>query len=89
MRRAPDWVIEVLSPATAAHDQTIKLAAYERAGVREVWFVHPADHVVTVYEHVGGGFARPTISEMRGASSPRALPEVSIDWARILACPVP
>jgi Uma2 family endonuclease len=25
-RGAPDWVIEVLSPATAAHDQTKKLA---------------------------------------------------------------
>lgn len=51
--------------ATAAHDQTVKLAAYERAGVREVWFVHPTDQVVTVYEHVGGRFARPAITEMR------------------------
>ena len=89
MRGAPDWVIEVLSPATAGHDQTVKLTAYERAGVREVWFVHPTDQVVTVYEHVGGRFARPTISEMRGTSSSRALPEVSIDWARVLAYPAP
>lgn len=89
MRGTPDWVIEVLSPATAGHDQTVKLAAYERAGVREVWFVHPTDEVVTVYEHVGGRFARPTISEMQGTSSSRALPEVSIDWARVLAYPAP
>lgn len=44
---APDWVVEVLSPATASHDQTIKLAAYERARVPEVWLVHPTDRVVT------------------------------------------
>ena len=87
MRGAPDWVIEVLSPATAAHDQTVKLAAYERAGVRELWLVHPTDQVVTVYEQVAGGFGRPAISEMRGSLTPRALPSVTIDWARVLSFP--
>jgi len=33
MRGAPGWVAEVLSPTTLSHDQIIKLAAYERAGV--------------------------------------------------------
>jgi len=47
-RGAPDWVVEVLSPATAAHDQTVKLAAFERAGVKECWFVHPTDRTVAV-----------------------------------------
>ena len=87
MRGAPDWVIEVLSPATAGHDQTIKLAAYERAGVREVWLVHPTDQVVTVYEQGADGFGRPAISEMRGELAPRILPAVSIDWARVLSYP--
>ena len=36
VRGAPDWVAEVLSPSTARYDQTVKLSAYERAGVREV-----------------------------------------------------
>jgi Uma2 family endonuclease len=48
-RGAPDWVIEVLSPSTAAKDQIQKLAARERAGVPEVWLVHPTDHVFVVY----------------------------------------
>ena len=32
VRSAPDWIIEVLSPATAAHDQVVKRDLYERAG---------------------------------------------------------
>ena len=32
VRGAPDWIIEVLSPATAAHDQVVKRDLYERAG---------------------------------------------------------
>lgn len=42
IRGAPDWILEVISPASASHDQIIKLAAYEKAGVREYWLAHPA-----------------------------------------------
>jgi Uma2 family endonuclease len=80
MRGAPDWVVEVLSPATAAHDQTIKLAAYERARVPEVWLVHPVDRIVTIYRYGGAGFSRPTISELRGRSPVEAVPGLAIDW---------
>ncbi|MDD5297996.1 MAG: Uma2 family endonuclease [Rhodocyclaceae bacterium] len=41
---APDVVLEVLSPATAAKDQREKKALYERAGVREYVVVQPLDH---------------------------------------------
>jgi Uma2 family endonuclease len=43
IRGAPDWIAEVLSPSTASYDQIVKLPAYERAGVGEVWLIHPID----------------------------------------------
>ena len=38
---APDLVVEVLSPSTAAYDRARKLAAYAEAGVANVWFLDP------------------------------------------------
>ena len=86
-RGAPDWVIEVLSPSSAAHDQTVKLAAFERAGVEECWFVHPSDRTVAVYLLGGAAYGRPAISELRGRLAAHSLPSVVIDWARALREP--
>ncbi|ADG05672.1 Uma2 family endonuclease [Kyrpidia tusciae] len=45
----PDMVVEVLSPATAYKDKTVKLRAYKAAGVREYWIVDPHHQIVEVY----------------------------------------
>ena len=83
-RGAPDWVIEVLSPSTAAKDQIQKLAAYERAGVREVWLVHPTDHVVIVYTlSAAGSYGKPAIHETRETLAPGLFPELLIEWGLI------
>lgn len=84
-RGAPDWIIEVLSPYTAAHDQTVKLAAFERHGVRECWLVHPTDRVVHVYTLSDGAYGRPAIHELQGQLVSAAVPAVDIDWAGVLA----
>jgi Uma2 family endonuclease len=39
---APDWVCEVLSPATAGRDRTRKLPIYAREKVGHVWLADPA-----------------------------------------------
>jgi len=77
---APDWVAEVLSPASAGRDQTVKLAAYERAGVPEVWFLHPTDRVLTIYRLEAERYGRPQILEMHGRIAVDVLPEVSVDF---------
>ena len=47
-RGAPDFIVEILSPSTAAKDQIQKLELYEKSGVTEYWIVHPADNTLTV-----------------------------------------
>ncbi len=84
-RGAPDWVVEVLSPGTAAHDQSTKLAAYERAGVKEVWFVHPTDRTVAVFRHDGTAFGRPGIFGLEGTIASQAVPAVSVEWSRLVS----
>ena len=83
VRGAPDWIIEVLSPATAAHDQVRKRDLYERAGVREYWLVHPTDRIATVYRLENGHYGRPDIAELAGETATQAVPGVVIDWARV------
>lgn len=46
---APDFVIEIVSPATQKRDYGIKLFKYRAAGVREYWIVNPAKEIVNVY----------------------------------------
>jgi Uma2 family endonuclease len=84
-RGAPDWIIEVLSPASAGHDQVRKLALYERHGVKEYWLVHPVDRVVTIYRLEGGAYARPAVSELEGRSACRACLSAEVDWERVVA----
>ena len=85
MRGAPDWIAEVLSPSTVGYDQVTKLRAYERAGVPEVWLLHPTDRTVTIHRLEAGHYIRPTVLELEGQTPISAVPGVSIDWDRLLA----
>lgn len=80
VRGAPDWVAEVLSPNTAKKDMTVKLDAYERAGVPEYWLLHPTDRLVTIYRLIDGRYGRPDIGEMKGTLPIGVLPDVTIDF---------
>jgi len=61
-RGAPDIIIEILSPATSAKDMKIKLALYEKHGVKEYWVVHPTDNIVMIFKlNKKKMYGRPTV----------------------------
>jgi Uma2 family endonuclease len=68
----PDLVAEVLSPRTRRRDGTVKLQAYQDAGVPEYWLVDPRDRTVVV--HAMGPDMRPDMrytEPRRGAEGDR------------------
>jgi Uma2 family endonuclease len=84
VRGAPDWLAEVLSPSTASYDQSIKIPLYERAGVPEVWLVHPTDRTLAIYRLEDGRYGRPIYQELKGQTLLSAVPGVSVDWDRMM-----
>lgn len=48
---APDWVCEVLSPATASGDRAEKLPIYGEQGVSHVWLIDPLLRTLEVFEN--------------------------------------
>jgi len=74
---APDLVVEVLSPGTAAHDRTEKRGWYRQYGVREYWLVDPKERQVTLVDFTG---AFPTERLVRGGDDAHSivLPELLV-----------
>lgn len=81
----PDWIAEVLSPATARYDRTVKLPAYERARNPEVWLIDPLDRTVAIYRIAAGHYTQPAVLALAGRTALEAVPDISIDWERLLA----
>jgi Uma2 family endonuclease len=79
-RGAPDFIIEILSPSTAAKDQIQKVTLYAKHGVKELWLVHPGDKLVFVRVlQDGGGYGIPKIYEAKGCLPVFSLPGLEID----------
>lgn len=79
-RGAPDWIVEVLSPATAAKDQIKKRDLYERHGVSDYWLVHPTDRILFIYRLGSDGYGKPEIKATAGSTAVGAIPGLEIDW---------
>jgi Uma2 family endonuclease len=85
MRLAPDWVCEILSPASAAFDRERKLPIYARAGVPYAWLVDPILRTLEVLAGRAVGFE--PVQAHRDAARVRAEPfaAVEIDLAELWA----
>jgi Uma2 family endonuclease len=82
-RGAPDWIMEVLSPRTAAKDQRPKRDLYERHGVGEYWLVHPTDQVLFIYRLADGRYGKPDVRPALGETPVATLPGLVIQWASV------
>jgi len=85
VRGAPDWLAEVLSPSTASYDQGVKIPLYERAGVPEVWLIHPTDRTLTIYRLEAGRYGCAAVLELKGQTPITSVSGVTIDCDRLLA----
>lgn len=48
-KKAPEFVIEILSPSSRYTDTFTKLYKYELLGVKEYWIVNPDTEIITIY----------------------------------------
>jgi Uma2 family endonuclease len=60
---APDWIVEIVSPASRKMDCMIKLFKYRSAGVREYWIVDPTDSTVSIYDFDADDMQKYTFAE--------------------------
>ena len=83
VRLPPDWVCEVLSPASATFDRERKLPVYARAGVAHAWLVDPILRTLEVLAAERSGFS--PLASYHDAAHVRAEPfaAVEIDLAEL------
>lgn len=84
-RGAPDFVIEIVSPATARKDLGRKKALYEKHGVKEYWVVHPTNIVTIWLLGEGGKYAEAHTVEATGRAAVATLPGLEIDLEAVFA----
>ena len=60
---APDWIIEIVSPASKQMDYYTKLFKYRNTGVREYWIVDPSKNLIVVYNFELGEMEQYTLQD--------------------------
>jgi Uma2 family endonuclease len=80
---APDWVCEVVSPATQTRDRVAKMRIYSREQVKHAWLVDPVAQVLEVFRREGDIWAR--VQSASGAEVLRAEPfdAIELELARL------
>jgi Uma2 family endonuclease len=74
---APDWVAEILSPGTAAHDRVDKASIYAREGVGFLWLIDP--DVQTLEAHLLRSEQWVRIGAWKGNAAVHAAPFEAIE----------
>jgi hypothetical protein len=69
---APDWVCEILSPSTEAHDRDRKRRLYATYGVQHLWYLHPVARYLELNALREGGWIH--VDTFSGSGEFRAPP---------------
>jgi Uma2 family endonuclease len=84
----PSLVVEILSPSTAQRDRGVKMDAYARAGVCEVWLVTPWPQSVEVFVLDGPTYRRHAVFVQTQTLRSAAFPELKIGLAAVFDFPL-
>ena len=77
---APDWIIEIVSPASRKMDYFTKLFKYRTAGVREYWIVDPLKNLILIYNFDTSDFEQYTFADTVKAG---IYEDLYLDFSRI------
>ena len=82
---APDLVVEILSPGTAAKDLGPKRDLYEEYGVKELWIVHPVEGTIALHLLENGKYKiLPIYAKGKTLQSP-TFPDLKVDLDAVFA----
>ena len=79
---APDWVVEVVSPATGKNDYSSKFYKYRAAGVREYWIIDPDEEKISTFNFTEWTFKTYSIDE-KPAVKVGIYPDLVIDFSML------
>jgi Uma2 family endonuclease len=77
----PDWVCEVLSPATVRLDKTRKMPIYADHGVAHIWLINPVDKTLEVFKSTAGGWLLLDTFAGNDTVTAEPFPAIGIDLA--------
>lgn len=80
---SPDWVIEILSPASSKKDLNEKYNLYEENDVKEYWVVFPDSNAINQYVLVDGRYEYTDTFFRDATLSPAIFPEFAIDLEEV------
>ncbi len=80
---APDFIIEILSPATAYYDLRAKKDVYEQSGVKEYWIVDPMQKSIEAFVNKKGKFELAGSARSEGAVRSHILKGLAVSLKEI------
>ncbi len=86
-RHAPDIVVEVLSPSTAATDRGRKMRLFARYGVPEYWIVDPLARQIEVHALEGDAYRATQVASADETVQSVLLPDLTFEAARVFELP--